>query len=475
MSRLSTTMLVTAILCGWSLESSLFGQRPLITGGEAPGMAAHKRLIAEPELAGYEQPVRIVLSFGGQVAFFTGSGFSPIIGHQTLLGLQVGPVYRLQVTGVIAGVAHEVYPTIEMVDRTYPPEILRLRHPVKIVLSRSDIEDASAGILVTKVIYVENPDTALPYRQTYDHQATLDVGSGQDPYQVAERLGRPIAIVRVGSRRPLESDSEFSNVHYHFPVRLFSAPAGPVETDLALQNIPEAGVYDPHAAACIPCSAVDQIPKRYRDEYICDGNDRGVPARSDKDFNVQGIDLEDTVGHFDTLGGRFVISPSNRVCIYAPRFSAVRRALQANSEIIRQKLGSADENLQIAHTRHSDFSSTSLQNIQLQSNRKAERVNSIRERTRGVLVEKTVKLLGSRQALKPYENLSLVRFGEHVNSESARLGLAIQSAISWGGDVRAQITVNKQQPIVVNDVTKASEFIGVETKSVATLQAGFDN
>ncbi len=60
------------------------------------------------------------------------------------------------------------------------------------------------------------------------------------------------------------------------------------------------------------------------DEYICDGGDRLLPVSVDRDWTVRGIDQEDTIAHYDTLAGKTIVQPSNRVCIYAPRFAAVR-------------------------------------------------------------------------------------------------------------------------------------------------------
>ncbi|MFM7116150.1 MAG: hypothetical protein ACKO0N_05895, partial [Planctomycetota bacterium] len=84
-----------------------------------------------------------------------------------------------------------------------------LRFPVLVAISEDDIEQALAGRLVTKVIYVENPETALPYRQLCNgHQAFFDVTDLEDPIKTASRLGRPIAILRLGTRQP--SDEEMS-------------------------------------------------------------------------------------------------------------------------------------------------------------------------------------------------------------------------------------------------------------------------
>ena len=76
---------------------------------------------------------------------------------------------------------------------------------------------------------------------------------------------------------------------------------------------------------CLTCAACDFIGPP--DEYICDGGDDGLPVGVRADWRVDGLEQEDTVAHYDTLDGRVVVQPSNRVCIYAPRFAAVRRAM----------------------------------------------------------------------------------------------------------------------------------------------------
>jgi len=50
------------------------------------------------------------------------------------------------------------------------------------------------------------------------------------------------------------------------------------------------------------------------EEYVFDGDDRGLKIQVDPDFNVYGLDPEDTFGHFDTLDGKRIVVPSNRHC-----------------------------------------------------------------------------------------------------------------------------------------------------------------
>ena len=44
-----------------------------------------------------------------------------------------------------------------------------------------------------------------------------------------------------------------------------------------------------------------------RDEYLCDGGDYGFAAAVRKDWQVDGLEEEDTVAHYDTVDGRTVV------------------------------------------------------------------------------------------------------------------------------------------------------------------------
>ena len=61
------------------------------------------------------------------------------------------------------------------------------------------------------------------------------------------------------------------------------------------------------------------------DEYLCDGNDFGVPFSAHPAGHLNGLEQADTVAYYDTVDGRRIVEPTNRVCVYAPRFGVVRR------------------------------------------------------------------------------------------------------------------------------------------------------
>ena len=99
--------------------------------------------------------------------------------------------------------ASEIFPTVELIDRLYPPPGLALRFPIPIELTQDELELAARGAFVTRVIYVEDPQQALPVAQRRDsEQPWIEAPPGEDPLVTADRFGRPVAILRIGGRVP---------------------------------------------------------------------------------------------------------------------------------------------------------------------------------------------------------------------------------------------------------------------------------
>jgi hypothetical protein len=118
--------------------------------------------------------------------------------------MQIAPVYRLRVTEIPNNPGVEIFPTVELIDRTYPPPGLKLKFPVPIELTLDELELAARGSFVTRIIYVEDPRQALPIAQAGEDetQRWVEARSGADPVVEADELGRPIAILRMGGRVP---------------------------------------------------------------------------------------------------------------------------------------------------------------------------------------------------------------------------------------------------------------------------------
>jgi hypothetical protein len=148
--------------------------------------------------------------------------------------MQIGPAYRFKVTEIPGHPGVEVFPTVEMVDRMYPPPGLALRFPVPVELTQEELEMAAEGRFVTRVIYVEDPQLALPVAERQDSETRwIEVRPGEDPLVTADGLGRPIAILRMGGRTPGSEQAEAALV-YGAPLpkvypRPNTLPAPPVE------------------------------------------------------------------------------------------------------------------------------------------------------------------------------------------------------------------------------------------------------
>jgi len=197
-------MAIAALVCLGTLGAALAQQPPVHfwhPAGLPPGAIGSQQLQRGGPLPGFFQPVEIKAPPGVLISLAEEGRFGDPQPGPLRAGLLVGQVYRLCALNLPFQPGIEVYPTIEVVDRLYTPRGLETRFPVAIEMTREDLELAAQGKFVTRVVYVEDPKAALPVRGNGE-QSWFDVAPGMDPLVVADSLGRPIAIVRMGGRLP---------------------------------------------------------------------------------------------------------------------------------------------------------------------------------------------------------------------------------------------------------------------------------
>jgi hypothetical protein len=204
---------------GGAPSSGAAGLHRIHTADSLPGEVGGARLQRWGTVAGYYQPV--VFRGPGTTAFSLSVDgvFQPPMPSRTPLhaGLLVGGVYRFRVTSIPGFEGEELFPTIEVIDRTYPPHHLAVRHPIPIHLDLDDLRDALSGRMVTRVIYLEDPTSAIPIDTTPEAGITLDVPPYQDPLHVADTLGKPVAIIRIGSVTPPTHPSLMPQFFFGYP------------------------------------------------------------------------------------------------------------------------------------------------------------------------------------------------------------------------------------------------------------------
>lgn len=202
-------------------STSLWAQNPNVhyqhEASMSPGAIGSWRLRQGGPLPGYVQPVEIRTPEKSRVALAVEGRFGPLLGDSVHAGMLVGAVYRLRVTNIDQHPEEEVYPTVEIIDRTYPPLGHEIQFPIVIEIPQDDIELALRGRMVTRVVYLENPLEALPRYIPPREQQWHQVAPGRDPLLAADELGRPMAIVRLGGRIPDDTASPPPEFMYGSP------------------------------------------------------------------------------------------------------------------------------------------------------------------------------------------------------------------------------------------------------------------
>jgi len=292
---------------------------PVVT--EAPAASA-------PALPGNVQVVRFQGPEGVRVEVL-GPNPEPVPvgdGHGlTTVGLKVGIAYRLRISNLPERPGAELFPVIEMVGHLHRPAgIDPAKYPVRVVISQDDLDDvADKGRLVTQVIYLEDPEQALPIALPKDQIPVVSLNPSEEPLKVAAALGRVVAIVRMGGRRPTPEETT-SGMFTFGPGVIGGGPCPFTQPDGARCPLvcgPVTGTAPPAGRPWLP-----------KDEYLCDGGDHAEPASFGGDGGLRGIDPRDAVIQFND-GRRPRALPTNVVCVYAPRFAEVRTSVGPNEAL----------------------------------------------------------------------------------------------------------------------------------------------
>lgn len=191
-----------------------------------PGTVAYGQLQRHMLMRGYYQPVEVIAPKGARVSVNVGGQFDEPHEGSVLAGMQIGPVYQLKISNIPYYEGYEVFPTIEVINRLYPPEGKAGRFPIPIQFTQEELELALSGRYVTRVVYLEDHESALPVQDDPSRQRYFEAGAGEDPLQVADKFGRPMLIMRMGSRVPSPEDIAASGAS-PAPAIVYNTPATP--------------------------------------------------------------------------------------------------------------------------------------------------------------------------------------------------------------------------------------------------------
>jgi uncharacterized repeat protein (TIGR01451 family) len=366
-------------------------------------------------------------------------------------GLRRGVGYRLRIANIPERPGVELFPVIEVVGHLHRPEgIDPGKYPIRVIFTMEDIDAVlNQGRLVTKVIYLEDPDQALPFRMPKDQIPVVSLNPTEHPLRVASALGRPMAIVRIGGRRPTFEEVEGGPGDLGLD---YAASMGTKPCSFLMQD----GSRCPVVAGP-PCTAAapPAQPLLPRDEFLCDGGDRGIPVGVGPDGRIGGIDPRDAAVRFDIGLGPQVkprTLPTNVVCIYAPRFAEVRVNTGANEAIDVQRLRT-DIKVEIPKT-----ASVKEQSRRLVQNQSPELARN-RSRASGFKGRVYIDEESTNRAPAAYENIA--RVSTNVQKQSPELARNRQTPVMARVKVRLQGIKTAESPVVTGITEGASQAVMV--------------
>lgn len=198
------------------------------------------------------------------------------------------------------------------------------------------------------------------------------------------------------------------------------------------------------------------------EEYLCDGGDSGSPVAVSPNWDIYGLGLEDTVAHYDTLDGRTLVEPSNKVCLYAPRFGAVRVVTRISENEKVDQAGGVERPLNLVKAERVDEPATSLQRYQARGDVGTKMAN-VYHRRQGDGAVSSAQVAGAFQdAFLPFEDLSIIRNGIFDQAEKARLSEGVQAAIVWSEDVAVQAVLNGRVAIALTQNERTEEIFTIK-------------
>lgn len=166
-----------------------------------------------------------------------------------------------------------------------------------------------------------------------------------------------------------------------------------------------------------------------------------------------GLDQQDTIAHFDTRDGQRLVAASNCVCVYSPRFAAIR---QVSAPVIyegHERMAGIEKPVKVNIHEETRGPKTALQPEQLVAQVGLDQVLRFRERTQGLLVEQATRLELAAEAFLPREELLFIQRGEFDASEKARLTERVAAAQTWTLQQAPQILVEGKAAVEVRGTT----------------------
>lgn len=316
--------------------------------------------------------------------------------------------------------------------------------PAVMAMSNTDVEHyapGQGGSEVQQVAYAEeSAEAPLELQQPADLEATAfaDDSASTPSMQPASKASPPALPARFAASK--------------LPTHLTSAQLQ------QSQCLPEGNWQSMCSGSGCGCCSHEPATGP-SDEYLCDGGDMHLPAGVNADWKITGLEQEDTVAHYDTIDGRTIITPSNKVCLYAPRFAAARQVVDLRAYARIDAPGDATQRINPIKIEETEDVSTSLAEIKPNIHREKEPPSLLREREQAGELDRDRRVAVTIGTLQPYCNVQLIRSGEVIGTDIVKIARASLAAITWSGVEAAQVVLdNRQAQAAVSELTPGTIY-----------------
>ena len=202
----------------------------------------------------------------------------------------------------------------------------------------------------------------------------------------------------------------------------------------------------PEKWAMPPCETMEvsygELSTRYPDEYVCDGGDALGEVNVLPDWTINNLDPEDTIGHYDTLDRKVEVAASNRVCIYAPRFAAVRKVTSPfQNDKYDQALIEQREDAVV--TEQQEVTSVSYEKtVSVQRDVRIQPAAGLQRNVPSITGIHSLPVRVINKDFSAHEDFRVMKLGIHKQADKPRLAEFTMKAVTWASDKSVQVVVD---------------------------------
>lgn len=205
-------------------------------------------------------------------------------------------------------------------------------------------------------------------------------------------------------------------------------------------------------------------------EYLCNGADQTPKARVTDNDMINGLEPQDAVVHYTTDAGDIHVQESSRVCVYSPRFGAVR---QVTGAVAGEKSVGLSNTYQPLGPTGIGYSQPSLMVGEVDELAHADvtrRIDAMKDRNRGVPVENSVQLLLAEDVLQILATLDFTSLANMSESQIAVLQQGALAAQSWTIRDAVEVMIESMAPPVLTRDARVESFVEYDFPDAGRLE-----